>query len=266
MPKIKLVDSDGFVQVVDTRRKQISPKCTGKNSATPAETNSKIQVDLETVVLALYKRMDEHHSIFLKSAKREILRVLENVHHILCIGLGSFSTSHYSRWQLAFLLHMGKWFPGAKVYVCDPAFSVSESQHLVNALKFEVISDNFGGNHTLPEKGNTLVYMPSTPLSVRENLMKANRREHRLKKAIVLGNVSKAGSSMLKDFPSLNWSLNVCEEVDIEGVEDLPREAFYKLSLQWFPSEKFDVESDICDSVAFERLSLYDPSKQTSSK
>lgn len=108
---------------------------------------------------------------------------LENVSNILCYGLGNFTSSVTSRYQLALLLLLQECFQ-VEIYAYDPIFSQIEIDFL-KQFNFTVIDENEEGIREISEP--TLIFLPHCPTALVNNLLWRNWSTS-LSNCIVLGN------------------------------------------------------------------------------
>ena len=110
----------------------------------------------------------------------------ERVQEIICYGLGNFSDSYISRYQLAFLLLLIEELDVSirKCWVFDPKFSDEEIQSL-QMLGFNIIKENEAGKRKCTLK--TLFYMPHCGKALYNNLLWANWGTG-LNNVVILGN------------------------------------------------------------------------------
>ncbi|KAF7367232.1 Translation machinery-associated protein 20 [Mycena sanguinolenta] len=106
---------------------------------------------------------------------------------LLCLGLGSPSSSPNSRAQLAFLLEMCKSVPikHENVSIYDPVFS-EEDNALFEQLGFRVLSENKEGKHTLDAP--TILWMPHCDLDLHESVLAANWSHEQLGRIVLISN------------------------------------------------------------------------------
>lgn len=107
----------------------------------------------------------------------------KSISSILCYGLGNFTSSVTSRYQLA-LLQLFKEFFQVEIYLYDPIFSDIE----VNFLKqfnLIVINENEEGIREITEP--TLIFLPHCPTALVNNLLWRNWNTS-LSNCIILGN------------------------------------------------------------------------------
>jgi len=106
---------------------------------------------------------------------------------ILCLGLGSPSSSPNSRAQLAFLLEICKStaIKPDNVFIYDPVFS-EEDDALFEQLGFRVLSENKDGRHTLDAP--TILWMPHCDLDLYESVLAANWSREQLGRMVLVSN------------------------------------------------------------------------------
>ncbi|KAK7064565.1 translation machinery-associated protein 20 [Favolaschia claudopus] len=107
--------------------------------------------------------------------------------HILCLGLGSPSSSPTALAQLAFLLEICRLaaieHPNVSIY--DPVFS-QEDTAFFQTLGFNALPDNKEGKHTLDVP--TILWMPHCDLDLYENLLSANWSPEKLERMVLISN------------------------------------------------------------------------------
>ncbi|XP_071448877.1 SRR1-like protein [Hetaerina americana] len=107
------------------------------------------------------------------------------IEEVLCYGLGRFSECMTSRYQCALLFLLKENF-GAKVFIHDPIFSVTECNILRN-FGCEVIIDNEEGCRKLSGKP-TLVFLPHCPKQLTDNFLRTNWSPNLLSSCLLLSN------------------------------------------------------------------------------
>ncbi|KAF8738526.1 hypothetical protein AX14_011177 [Amanita brunnescens Koide BX004] len=92
---------------------------------------------------------------------------------VICLGLGSPSSSQNARVQLAFLLEICDHLliERRRISIYDPIFS-EEDLSLLHDLELTVLSTNENGLY--PVNAPTIVYMPHCDMELYENLLSAN--------------------------------------------------------------------------------------------
>ncbi|KAF4576847.1 hypothetical protein EYR36_004827 [Pleurotus pulmonarius] len=106
---------------------------------------------------------------------------------VVCLGLGSPSSSRDAIAQLGFLLqlcHCCNTSP-EKVSLYDPVFTEADKELFV-AYQFDVLSENRNGDY--PAEGPTLFFMPHCDLSLYENILRANWTPQRLEHLVLVAN------------------------------------------------------------------------------
>lgn len=126
------------------------------------------------------------------SGCQQILREHLTVHslfpvQVLCLGLGSPSSSPNSRFQLGFLLEICKsmHIEHANVSVYDPVFSKEDSA-LFEELGMRLLSENKEGRYPLDTP--TILWMPHCDLDLYENVLRANWSRAQLPYVILISN------------------------------------------------------------------------------
>ncbi|XP_013782894.1 SRR1-like protein [Limulus polyphemus] len=105
--------------------------------------------------------------------------------HIVCYGLGNFSSCVSSQYQLALLLGLKAWFNIDNVLLYDPMFSSSEIQ-LLKKAGCEIIVKNEEGKRSVKTK--TLFYMPHCGKPLYNSVLWANWSPDHLPLVVILGN------------------------------------------------------------------------------
>ncbi|KAK2460614.1 hypothetical protein APHAL10511_007084 [Amanita phalloides] len=104
----------------------------------------------------------------------ESIKELEvSITDVICLGLGSPSSSRNARVQLAFLLKICDCLliERHRISIYDPIFS-QDDLLLLRELNLTVLSDNENGLHSM--QSSAIVYMPHCDMGLYENLLKAN--------------------------------------------------------------------------------------------
>ncbi|KAJ6630662.1 SRR1-domain-containing protein, partial [Mycena sp. CBHHK59/15] len=106
---------------------------------------------------------------------------------ILCLGLGSPSTSPNSRAQLGFLLEICEFLSigTVNVSVYDPVFS-EEDNALFEQLHIRILPENKDGRY--PLEVPTILWMPHCDMDLYENLLRANWSREQLSRVILISN------------------------------------------------------------------------------
>ncbi|KAJ7899968.1 SRR1-domain-containing protein [Mycena olivaceomarginata] len=106
---------------------------------------------------------------------------------LLCLGLGSPSSSPNSRAQLAFLLEICKSIAieNGNVSIYDPVFS-EEDNALFQELGFRVLSENKDGKH--PLDAPTVLWMPHCDLDLYESILATNWSREQLGYMVLISN------------------------------------------------------------------------------
>jgi len=106
---------------------------------------------------------------------------------ILCLGLGSPSSSSNSRAQLAFLLEICKAtaIEHCNVSVYDPVFT-EEDDVLFKHLDIRMLAENKEGRY--PLEAPTILWMPHCDLGLYENVLAANWSSTQLSYIILISN------------------------------------------------------------------------------
>lgn len=160
---------------------------------------------------------------------------IDKISDIVCYGLGSFTTSVISRYQLALLLLFKEHFT-ANVYIYDPVFSDHELD-ILNKLQLIFIEENEEGARKIDTF--TLIYMPHCPTALVNNLLWRNWG-HQLSKCIILSNSFKALSqcetrkNFQERFHYIHSILPVTTEMDLKN-NFIYTDIFNDLSLHSFP-------------------------------
>ncbi|KAJ7779184.1 SRR1-domain-containing protein, partial [Mycena metata] len=106
---------------------------------------------------------------------------------ILCLGLGSPSSSSNSRAQLGFLLEICKstGIEHSNVSIYDPVFS-EEDDALFRQLGFCRLSENKASSHSL--EATTILWMPHCDLDLYESVLAANWSREQLPYVLMISN------------------------------------------------------------------------------
>ncbi|KAF8162900.1 hypothetical protein B0H34DRAFT_693382 [Crassisporium funariophilum] len=106
---------------------------------------------------------------------------------VLCLGLGSPTSSHTARVQLAFLAETCKRLnvDHDAVSFYDPVFT-SDDVGLIEQLQMKVLTKNRRGGYPLSKP--TICFMPHCDMELYESLLRANWTAERLQYIFLLGN------------------------------------------------------------------------------
>lgn len=107
---------------------------------------------------------------------------------LICYGIGSFSLSGISRYQLALLVLLKDWLGCDSVSVFDPILTPTERGVLTNILGMAVIGENEVCRRRLNPGERVLFYMPHMERSFYNNLMWANWGLDMMSNLSILGN------------------------------------------------------------------------------
>ncbi|GJE86879.1 SRR1-domain-containing protein [Phanerochaete sordida] len=119
---------------------------------------------------------------------RDALRVLAmQKPRVLCLGLGSPSSSRDARTQLAFLLAAcdDLTLERSTVSAYDPVFT-DEDDRLLATAGVQRLTENRSAAYPLGEP--TIVYMPHCDLPLYENIMRENSSRERLPRLLLIAN------------------------------------------------------------------------------
>ncbi|EIN07774.1 hypothetical protein PUNSTDRAFT_144312 [Punctularia strigosozonata HHB-11173 SS5] len=107
---------------------------------------------------------------------------------VLCLGLGSPSSSRDARAQLAYLMHTVKWLEieHSRVTVCDPVFTdddraLFDETGIIHIQPTEL-------EHELALNQPTLLYMPHCDRDLYERVYASNRSKRELGNLLLIGN------------------------------------------------------------------------------
>ena len=116
-----------------------------------------------------------HTSEYLKDVINAVSNVLKHriIAEIVCLGLGHIGDCQISKYQLALLLCLKKYFKPKKVLVHDPIFYVDECD-ILKQFKLDVIEKNTEGNYVISDQDITLVYLPHCPKQLTNNFLWSN--------------------------------------------------------------------------------------------
>lgn len=179
-------------------------------------------------------------SPFYNKLCEELNRCLEsagvvNITQVVCYGLGNFTSSVTSRYQLALLLLFKELF-SVQVYLHDPVFSDTELDFL-NKLQLTRIERNEEGARKI--NSSALIFMPHCPTALLNNLLWCNWGL-RLSNCIVLGNSFNALSythterRLKETFRYIHAILPMTTEIDVENTFTYT-DIFNDLSWHYFP-------------------------------
>ncbi|KAI1295356.1 SRR1-like protein [Halotydeus destructor] len=138
--------------------------------------------------------VDLENSSYLKEVKQVILSSCEGslprISTIVSYGIGSFTDSVTSRYQLALCLLLKDWLVSESFYAYDPVFSESEKHYLRTRFKCTIITQNEECKRKieLSSQGKTLFFMPHLDKPLYNNLLWANWDKRRLENLLLLGN------------------------------------------------------------------------------
>ncbi|KAJ7470593.1 SRR1-domain-containing protein [Mycena latifolia] len=153
---------------------------------------NKVQLERPSLVTLAHQAREELAKDDWSSRCQQLLREHLTAHslspsQVLCLGLGSPSSSANSRAQLGFLLEICEsiGIEHANVSVYDPVFS-EEDGVLFQELRMRVLSENKEGSYPLDSA--TILWMPHCDLGLYENVLRANWSRERLPYVILISN------------------------------------------------------------------------------
>ncbi|XP_029156094.1 SRR1-like protein isoform X2 [Nylanderia fulva] len=189
------MSEDGF-KLVTYRRRKHRKNTAQKNLRRDATPENAEKYELHEVVefLAiriLHNAYELRATPLMKHVREQLKTALiilnsNDISEIVCYGLGRFTKSKSSRYQLAFLLCLKARYSDACVHVYDPAFS-SKEKEILRYLSLKIIEKNEEGKRILHQDRTTLVFMPHCPRELMNNYLYANWGEG-LSNCILLGN------------------------------------------------------------------------------
>ncbi|KAF4521534.1 hypothetical protein B566_EDAN009502 [Ephemera danica] len=183
---------DGFTLVIHNKRLNKSKRIVVKQRFALEEPTNDCDLPRDTVLNYVKKaKVHLRNSQFLPFALSAADKALNETGHkrvdqIICFGLGKFSESVTSRYQLAFLLILQEKFQ-CPVQAYDPAFTPAEQQILPEEYDFELIEENEEGQRVVSPDICTLVFAPHCPKQLTNNFLWANWSSN-LKNCIFLCN------------------------------------------------------------------------------
>ncbi|KAJ7285679.1 SRR1-domain-containing protein [Mycena rebaudengoi] len=145
---------------------------------------------MSTSVYLLNKRLGGRQILFSELLQDHLTARLLSPSQIICLGLGSPSSSSNSRAQLAFLLGLCESLAIEHSNVCvyDPIFS-DEDMDLFKELRIRVLPENEAAqNGNYPLKAPTILWMPHCDMDLYENVLRANWSCEQLRCAILVSN------------------------------------------------------------------------------
>ncbi|KAF8892567.1 SRR1-domain-containing protein [Infundibulicybe gibba] len=106
---------------------------------------------------------------------------------ILCLGLGSPTTSQNARVQLAFLLEISDrlQIDRANITLYDPVFT-AEDRSLLGDLRLPLLPENRNGHYRM--EAPTICFMPHCDMGLYENVLQANWTADQLSKLLLIAN------------------------------------------------------------------------------
>jgi len=149
------------------------------------------EIDIDQVARHIQKAVEEiansGYGNILLDGLEEGLKLIKAsaVREIVCYGLGNFSESRASKFQLAAILAIKSRYE-SKVHLYDPLFFRQEIQ-LLKKLGLDPIESNEEAKRLVGES-TSLVYLPHCPYQLTNNFIYANWTAERLANCIVLSN------------------------------------------------------------------------------
>ncbi|XP_017886428.1 SRR1-like protein [Ceratina calcarata] len=185
-------DNEEFKLVIHRKKRtsRARTNCLSNVTSLDNERNDDSNINCETLLGKLLEAEGElENSSFLDNLLHDLddsLAALNvnGIPDILCYGLGQFSSRKSSKYQLALLLRLKKYYK-SQVYVYDPVFSSAEIE-LLKRFDCNTIKVNEEGKRVVRDN-ITLVYMPHCSIHLINNFLYANWCEQ-LRKCILLTN------------------------------------------------------------------------------
>ncbi|XP_003708542.2 SRR1-like protein isoform X1 [Megachile rotundata] len=186
-------DNEEFKLVVRRKKRaSLVRKCSDSKVplADDGNNDSDFDIDYETLFRTILEaEVELRNSVFADDVFYRLedslnaLR-LDGVSEILCYGLGHFSRRRASKYQLALLLLLRKYY-NSRVHVYDPVFYLREIQ-ILKRFNCNVIEINEEGKRIVQD-GVTLIYMPHCSIYLTNNFLYTNWSK-KLSKCILLTN------------------------------------------------------------------------------
>ncbi|XP_055603512.1 SRR1-like protein [Uranotaenia lowii] len=228
------INDDGFVLVISSSKsKRKRSKGTRKStnhifhsSGQPEDSTGNVEINIDEFL----RRFDEtendfFQSEFFRQTVSKIVPILElqNIRHIICLGLGRLSECTISRHQLAFVRGLQKQLPSVEtpIQFYDPIFSQQETD-IIQRLGAVVLTENLEGKYSAAEK--TLFYLPHCPKQITNNLLWKNWNQAFLGNVFLIGNsfesiISNTPKRLLKS--NSEYLLNIadfCKETKLDNI------------------------------------------------
>lgn len=187
-------DNEEFKLVIRRKKRAcLVRKCSGSNVPLSDDGNNDndFDIDYETLFRTILEaEVELRNSVFADNVFYRMEDSLNALRHdgiseILCYGLGHFSRRRSSKYQLALLLLLRKYY-NSRVYVYDPVFYFREIQ-LLKRLNCDVIEINEEGKRIVQQDAVTLIYMPHCSIYLTNNFLYTNWSK-KLSKCILLTN------------------------------------------------------------------------------
>ncbi|KZT26499.1 SRR1-domain-containing protein [Neolentinus lepideus HHB14362 ss-1] len=161
---------------------------------------------------------------------------------ILCLGLGSPSSSQNAAAQLAFLLDLcdDLSIPYARISTYDPVFS-EQDIGLLNGLQIRSLTENLNGKHEIDAP--TIVFMPHCDVKLYETILAANWTKKSLRNVLFICNqfgqyeITIPQRTFKTEYPRLLRYKSHSESILLPEC-DTHRNAFISVAVQFISSQR----------------------------
>ncbi|OTF71924.1 hypothetical protein BLA29_007760 [Euroglyphus maynei] len=195
------MEEDGFKLVRNRRRRsKFSKKSKSKNSSTINEYMNDLGtlgVNNENDILEKIEKCLNEISPFVKRFDNAMVEILHSsrIDQIVCFGLGNFTRSRSSMYQLALLRHVMKngdfVHHDARFIIYDPIFTEFERIILNKMFGFQILAENDDCRYRIQSSQSqsssmTLFFMPHMDYNHYYNLLNCN--DENINHMIIFGN------------------------------------------------------------------------------
>lgn len=205
-----------------------------------------------------------NESLYLKNVFNAISRCLQikfgsesigisgQLSQIICYGLGNFTTSADSLYQLTLLLSLKDFCKTDRIYIFDPIFTENEKIFLKEELNLTLIEKNEKCIHPIDSSSDQMVmfFMPHCDKSLFNNILWSNWDSKRLQNILIFGNSFERISETIgskrtaklfyRYLTEMTDSLDgVLIEIKVEN-SFTPKQVFNDLSIHGFNGHKIE--------------------------
>nr|CAG4642856.1 EOG090X0FII [Evadne anonyx] len=180
-------DGDGFVTVSKRKSAKFSKLPPGQQIRIENTTEIDFASRIRNIVNSKEEiQISDYFKNFLCLLDKSLDAVNKQITNIVCLGIGSISSSKISLYQLALLLNLGDNFE-CPIEVFDPIFNEIDKK-IISDLKLVLSTENCEGKKKQSSSDVTLFFFPHCPRELSNNLLYANWDPYLLPNCIIYAN------------------------------------------------------------------------------